>query len=66
MKELKPEVPILIFSAAMERPEGLEFADGFLAKGVPPDIQLNTIAHLLARGLDEDSSGQDSVPVPVR
>jgi CheY-like chemotaxis protein len=32
MKELKPEVPILIISGAMEKPDGLEFADGFLAK----------------------------------
>ncbi len=49
MKELKPEVPILIFSAATERPDGIEFADGFLAKGEPPTVQLDTIAHLLAR-----------------
>ena len=49
MKELRPEVPILVISAAMERPDGLEFADGFLAKAEPPDILLDTIAHLLAR-----------------
>ena len=48
MKELKPEVLILIISAAMERPVGLEFADGFLAKAGSPDIQLDTIAALLA------------------
>ncbi len=51
MKELKPEVPILIISAAMEKPGGLEFADGFLAKGEPANIQLETIAHLLAAAL---------------
>ena len=33
MKGLKPEVSILIISAAAEKPAGLEFADGFLAKG---------------------------------
>jgi CheY-like chemotaxis protein len=49
MKELKPEVPILIISAAIEKPEGLEFVDGFLAKGESPDILLDTIAHLLAK-----------------
>jgi CheY-like chemotaxis protein len=49
MKELKPEVPILILSAAAENLDGLEFADGFLAKGEPPQVVLNTIAHLLAR-----------------
>jgi CheY-like chemotaxis protein len=49
MKKLKPEVPILIISAAAEKPAGLEFADGFLAKGEPPNILLDTIAHLLAK-----------------
>ena len=49
MKELKPDVPILIISAASEKPDGLEFADGFLAKGEPPDVLLDAIAHLLAK-----------------
>ena len=49
MKELKPEVPILIISAAAEKPEGIEFADGFVAKGEPPQLVLDTIAHLLAK-----------------
>jgi CheY-like chemotaxis protein len=48
MKELKPEVPILIVSAAIERPAGLEFTDGFLAKGGPPEVLLHTITHFLA------------------
>ncbi len=47
MKELKPEVPILIVSAAAEPPQGLEFADGFLSKGEGPDALLNAIAGLL-------------------
>jgi CheY-like chemotaxis protein len=47
MKHLKPEVPILIVSAAMEKPDGLEFADGFLAKGEPAQVFLDAIAHLL-------------------
>src|ERR1039457_7202584 len=29
MKGLKPDVPILIVSAAVEKPAGLEFANGF-------------------------------------
>ena len=37
MKEMKPQVPILIVSAASEEPPGLEFADGFLSKGEGPD-----------------------------
>jgi CheY-like chemotaxis protein len=48
MKQLKPEVPILIVSAAAEEPAGLEFADGFLAKCEPADVLLDTIARLLA------------------
>ena len=47
MRELKPEVPILIVSAASETPRGIEFADGFLAKGQLPAVLLDTIAHLL-------------------
>lgn len=48
MKELKPEVPILIISAALDKPAGLEFVDGFLAKGESPKVLFDTIAHLLA------------------
>src|SRR5271165_6464025 len=47
IKELKPEVPILIVSAAVEKPSGLEFADGFLPKGEAPDILLKAVARLL-------------------
>src|SRR5271165_3473751 len=49
IKELKPEVPILIVSASAEKPDGLEFADGFLAKGEPTQVLLDTIARLLAK-----------------
>jgi CheY-like chemotaxis protein len=48
MKELKPTVPILIVSAALAKPDGLEFADGFLAKGQEPSVLLDAIARLLA------------------
>jgi len=47
MKELKPQVPILIVSAAAEPPANLEFADGFLSKGDGPDALLDRIAQLL-------------------
>ena len=47
MKELKPNVPILIVSAAVETPSGLEFADGFVPKGEAPDALLATIAGML-------------------
>ena len=49
MKQLKPEVPILIVSAAAEKPVGLEFADGFIEKCQPADVLLDAIAQLLAK-----------------
>jgi len=49
MKQLKPEVPILIVSAAAEAPSGLDYVDGFLSKGEGPDALLETIARLLPR-----------------
>ena|SRR5215468_6493386 len=47
MKQIKPQVPILIVSAAAEKPSGLEFADGFLSKGEGPDALLDSVAGLL-------------------
>jgi CheY-like chemotaxis protein len=52
MKEFKPEVPILIVSAASEEPAGLELVDGFLSKGEGPDALLESIARLLRRRHD--------------
>jgi len=49
MKQLKPEVPILIVSAAAEPPGGMEFSDGFISKGEGPDALLDAIAELLER-----------------
>jgi CheY-like chemotaxis protein len=49
MRELKPQVPILIVSAASEKPTGLEFADGFLAKCQLPSVLLDTVARLLVK-----------------
>jgi CheY-like chemotaxis protein len=48
MKGMKPQVPILIVSAAEEPPAGLEFADGFLSKLDGPDALLERVASLLA------------------
>ena|SRR5437763_7447696 len=53
MKELHPHVPILIVSAAAEKPAGLEFADGFVAKGEAPQNLLRTIASLLKPRMPE-------------
>ncbi len=49
MKQFKPQVPILIVSAASEAPNDLQFADGFLSKGEGPDNLLAAIADLLHR-----------------
>ncbi len=49
MKDFKPQVPILIVSAAAEEPAGLEFVDGFLSKGEGPEALLDAIAGLLQR-----------------
>lgn len=63
MKELKPEVPILIISAALEKPDGLELADGFLAKGEPANVQLDTIAHLLAAARRRTEIATENRPI---
>lgn len=47
MKAVKPNVPILIVSAAPDTPQGIEFADEFLPKGEAPEVLLQTIARLL-------------------
>jgi CheY-like chemotaxis protein len=51
MRRLKPEVPILVFSGALEKPPSLECADYFLSKGGPPDALLDAIARLLTEPL---------------
>lgn len=53
MKEMKPQVPILIVSASEEPPAGLEFADGFLSKLDGPDALLERVVSLLAEKGDE-------------
>jgi CheY-like chemotaxis protein len=54
MKQLKPQVPILIVSAASEPPPGLEFSDGFLSKGDGPDVLLESIAEMLKKSRAEE------------
>src|SRR5262249_52842508 len=48
MKTLKPDVPILIASGG-ERPANLDFADGFVSKGDPPNVLLSAMANLLEK-----------------
>lgn len=49
MKQIKPDIPILILSGLTEPPEGMEFADCFLSKLEPPPVLLATVANLLAQ-----------------
>jgi CheY-like chemotaxis protein len=47
MKDVKPEVPILIVSGADDALSGLEFVDGFLPKAEAPNVLLDAMARLL-------------------
>jgi CheY-like chemotaxis protein len=49
MKRLKPNVPIVILSGAVDPPEGVLHADLFLSKTETPQTVLQTIAELLNR-----------------
>jgi CheY-like chemotaxis protein len=49
MKQIRPDVPVLILSGVIELPEGIEFADFFLSKLEPPPVLLATVAGLLAQ-----------------
>jgi CheY-like chemotaxis protein len=49
MKQIRPDVPVLILSGVTELPEGIEFADFFLSKLEPPPVLLATVAGLLAQ-----------------
>jgi CheY-like chemotaxis protein len=49
MKRLKPNVPVVILSGAVDRPEGVLHADLFLSKTETPQTVLQTVAELLNR-----------------
>ena len=49
MKEIKPNVPVLIFSATLDVPKDIRFADEFLAKSGDPERLLTTVARLLRK-----------------
>ncbi len=55
MKNLKPHVPVLIFSAALDVPDDIGFADEFLAKSGDPDLLLKTLARLLRKRRNDAS-----------
>ena len=47
MKQLKPKVPIVVISGALEPPDGMEHADLFICKAESPVEVLKKIAELL-------------------
>ena len=47
MKQLKPKVPIVVISGALEPPDGMEHADLFICKAESPVEVLKKIAGLL-------------------
>jgi CheY-like chemotaxis protein len=47
MKTLRPEMPIVLLSGAVERPEGSEYADAFVCKAECREVLFETIASLL-------------------
>jgi CheY-like chemotaxis protein len=47
MKRLKPDVPVVILSGAVDRPEGTEHADLFLSKLSTPSELMAALAALL-------------------
>lgn len=49
MKQISPDILVLILSGLMELPEGIEFADFFLSKLEPPPVLMATVAGLLAQ-----------------
>lgn len=48
MKQLKPEVPIMMLSAQDLPPTALRTSDAFLSKSVPPNQFVNAVDDLLA------------------
>jgi CheY-like chemotaxis protein len=47
MKEMKPEIPILMLSALPSLPENARSVDAFVTKGQSPEIWLDVLAALL-------------------
>jgi len=49
IKELKPEVPVVLFTGLVDLPPGYEMADRILTKGMTPQQFLSEIAKLVAK-----------------
>ena len=55
MKQLKPEVPIVLLTGLAELPPGYDHADLLLTKCITPEDYLAEIAHLLPTRRREES-----------
>jgi CheY-like chemotaxis protein len=51
MKQMKPNVPILLLSGLVDPPAGTEYTDGFLDKGQGPEKLLGAIAAALSKSM---------------
>ena len=51
MKALRPELPIVLLSGAVECPEDADYIDAFICKAEPPQVLFDTIARLLTKPL---------------
>jgi len=49
MKQIKPGIPVIIYSGVVEIPEGAECADLFLSKTEPVEVMLEQISDVLRR-----------------
>jgi CheY-like chemotaxis protein len=47
MKALRPELPIVLLSGAVECPEDATYVDAFVCKAEPPNVLFDTITRLL-------------------
>jgi CheY-like chemotaxis protein len=47
MKALRPELPIVLLSGAVECPEDADYVDAFICKAEPPSVLFDTVARLL-------------------
>ena len=50
IRELNPQLPILLLSASCSEPDSMEYVDGYLSKLEPTEMVEQEIAALLQRG----------------
>jgi CheY-like chemotaxis protein len=55
MKALRPELPIVLLSGAIECPEDATYVDSFVCKAEQPHVLFDTISRLLSSGVTSAS-----------